>query len=398
MKDSKMHSFNWVRSRKRLCSRKPTVQRRRRLFFESLESRRVLAAVNWDGGGDGTSFLDPLNWDSDLVPTAGDDAFIDVAASDPTINVGGTASVNSLTTNEAIVFSGGTFTVGTTVEVNSAATLSGGTIVGATITGTAALAATSSGGTLDGVTLDGNLDVTSGTASLTVSNDLTLNGQATLSYDDAIYFNGTQTLGGTGSVVFTGNAQYSALVVNPNDTTLTIGPGITIRGGSTNGSYYSGAVIGRSDYKGGGSNSHVILQGTIDANVSGQKLYVRTTGNFTNDGTIKASNGGLLGVDKLQGDLGTVAEVVGSTVSLTGNYTVNEPVVLSSGASLTLGGTWSNVAGITTTSSTLHLAGAFTTANVGTIDGSGSTIAVTGTRDNTGGTVVMDAAANWVVS
>ena len=137
---------------KRRGKRKPP-GRRKRLFYEVLERRRLLAVVNWDGGGDGTSFLDGLNWDTDTVPGAVDDAVINVAGSDPTITVNGSASVNSLVTQEAIRFSSGTFTVGTTAEVNAAATISGATIVGAHFIGSGSLQVTSADGTLDGVTL-----------------------------------------------------------------------------------------------------------------------------------------------------------------------------------------------------------------------------------------------------
>ncbi|MFK8113075.1 MAG: dockerin type I domain-containing protein [Rubripirellula sp.] len=48
----------------------------RRLRLESLESRRVLASVLWDGGGDGVSWLDPGNWENDAIPGELDDAIV----------------------------------------------------------------------------------------------------------------------------------------------------------------------------------------------------------------------------------------------------------------------------------------------------------------------------------
>ncbi len=44
--------------------------------FESLEQRALLAVVTWDGGGDGITWEDPANWDTNVLPTAADDVII----------------------------------------------------------------------------------------------------------------------------------------------------------------------------------------------------------------------------------------------------------------------------------------------------------------------------------
>ncbi|HQY88949.1 MAG TPA: hypothetical protein PK402_09830, partial [Tepidisphaeraceae bacterium] len=41
--------------------------------IESLELRRLLAAVGFDGGGDGVNWNDPLNWSNNALPTSNDD-------------------------------------------------------------------------------------------------------------------------------------------------------------------------------------------------------------------------------------------------------------------------------------------------------------------------------------
>ena len=53
--------------------------RRKRLLYEFLEPRRLLAIVNWTGLGDGTTFHDPNNWGAG-VPGASDDAIIELLA------------------------------------------------------------------------------------------------------------------------------------------------------------------------------------------------------------------------------------------------------------------------------------------------------------------------------
>lgn len=46
---------------------------------EALEQRQLLAQVSWDGGGDGRSWHDPLNWSADVLPTGRDDVRVGLA-------------------------------------------------------------------------------------------------------------------------------------------------------------------------------------------------------------------------------------------------------------------------------------------------------------------------------
>jgi hypothetical protein len=73
--------------------------------FESLEARRLLALVTWDGGGNGTDWSDANNWSTNAVPGAADDVIITVPASLPAIHVrnGTTASIRSLQSAEPII-------------------------------------------------------------------------------------------------------------------------------------------------------------------------------------------------------------------------------------------------------------------------------------------------------
>ena len=58
----------------------------RRFAAEALESRRMFAAVSWDGGGNGTSWTDALNWSNNALPGAGDDVTISIGAN-PSISL-----------------------------------------------------------------------------------------------------------------------------------------------------------------------------------------------------------------------------------------------------------------------------------------------------------------------
>src|SRR5262245_42955025 len=83
----------------------------RKLSVERLESRHLLAVVTWDGGGDAVSWSDRLNWSTDELPGAEDDAVIDVAQN-PQVVFGGTSqSIRSLYSEEALRLSGGTLQV-----------------------------------------------------------------------------------------------------------------------------------------------------------------------------------------------------------------------------------------------------------------------------------------------
>src|SRR4029078_5459286 len=68
----------------------------RRPTFELLEARNMLSAVSWDGGGNGTSWNDTLNWSNNQVPSSADDVTIDVADT-PTVTIdSGSQFVHSL--------------------------------------------------------------------------------------------------------------------------------------------------------------------------------------------------------------------------------------------------------------------------------------------------------------
>ena len=109
---------------------------------------------------------------------------------------------------------------------------------------------------------------------------LALDGALTLAETSGSYtaleFAGTQTLAGHGRVHFTG--PNPSATVQPTSGTLTIGPQITIQGGT-------GTV--------GNPNLPLINQGTISADVSDRTIYIHANP-FTNVGTTQELNGGHL--------------------------------------------------------------------------------------------------------
>lgn len=276
----------------------------------------VPAGIRFDGGrllggtattGNGQSFALPAGWNLTLESVS--------LASGATINSGASLTLSGIWSNAAtLTIAGGTLNLGGTFTAATLGTVarSGGTV---NLTGTydlkggslaldaasgswnlaggylkdgtfsatgGALVVTKSGGGLSGMTLASDIRVASSNATLQVSNGLTLAngstvylgiGDGTVSNSSLSFF-GNAVLGGFGQVVFepvTGNVN-SIFFFN---STLTVAPGVTIRG-------RDGQLVG----------STLSNQGTIDADAAGTLVVNPTT--FTNQGQARASNGGTL--------------------------------------------------------------------------------------------------------
>ncbi len=243
--------------------------------MEPLEQRLHLAAVVWDGGAGTDSWHDALNWSNDAVPTADDDVTIpDTALA------------------EVRIFSGS--------------------------------------GLARSLTTDKNLRI-QGSQALWLSQGAVINGTLTIG-DDAssafIYFNGSgaQTLGGTGTVVFPSNPSgYTHRLYALNDVALTIGAGVTIRGG--NGEVRTDGPVGS-----------ITNLGTIAAEVDAQTLTLSGPGSFVNSGVVSVSNGARLSVN-------TTLTNTGSTIEVGSQCEVNVSGAVVGGtingqAGSTIAGTW----------------------------------------------------------
>ncbi len=84
-------------------STKARQRRRYRPALEHLEGRCTPAVVAWDGGGDGQSWLDPLNWSGDALPGPADDTWLDASFIS---HSGGSTSVRSLHGSAVVDFTG----------------------------------------------------------------------------------------------------------------------------------------------------------------------------------------------------------------------------------------------------------------------------------------------------
>jgi hypothetical protein len=249
-------------------------------------------------------------------------------------------------------------------------TLDRGTIKGGTVTlneGAKLIIVNNIPSTLDGVTLNGDLDVTSSGARVFIRNGLTLNGSVLLDRGGNITFIGTQSLD-SGSIVFgglTGGTFPNTLTIQDNNTSLTLGPAVVMRGklASVNG------------------NGTLINEGLISADVAGGTLSIDAKG-FTNAGTSECRNGGSL------------------TISAT--TWNNTGVINGEGAgALTLMDAWSNTGTINAGAGTVNLGGTggtFTLAQLGTLNRTGGTLKLTGTLDLTGDALTLNATTgSWTL-
>ena len=273
-----------------------------------------------------------------------------IQATDSNVALGGTFTLGDLgdfTRSGGVVRLTGTLENGATTLALDAVTgswqVDGGRIDGGAVSTAdgSQLLVTASNATWDGVTLEAGADVVvQSTGKVTVLNGLTHHGTITLESgvfftDTALHFSGTQTLTGNGEILFGGTTNRN--VVQPTDGgELTIGPGITIRSGGQPGTV-------------GNASLPLIHQGTISADVADRAIVVRGSP-VTNEGTLEAAGG-----------------------------------------TLELRDTWSNAGTLRLTAGTLELDGSFSTAGIGTFERSGGVVRVTGTLDNAGALLTLDA-------
>ena len=281
------------------------------------------------------------------------------------------------------------------VDGSASLVLQGATIRNCTITtgNGARLVGTEVGGTLDGVTVNGELDLTGWDgANVTVVNGLALNGtarvgNATNGSCAHVHFVGSQALSGNGVVIFgnRGETQLNVLRVASWGATLTLGPGITVRGQrGTVGNYGGWPFWGPSD-------GTVVNQGTIAADVAGG-LIVVSGQSVTNQGSVVARNGATLDLQGVAGNLGQVGTISNATLNVSGNFTNEQALTVVGGATLNLGGTWNNAGVISVTNATVSLGG--TWSNGGTIHIQNALLNLQGAALNMGAMAVSGSTIN----
>ena len=233
-----------------------------------------------------------------------------------------TIQVNGLTTNNGTLsaLNGGTLNLNSAIAGNAGSQIlaGAGSVVaqnGVTVSGNMNLTgpgsfrpSNSGGNFLSGVTLSGVLDLASATSIERIAGGLTLNG-ATINIGANSVFapEGVQSIGGIGTFVFTDVSASNRFNVEAG--ALTLGTGITIRGGNGD--------IGGQSFLGGAAT--LTNQGLISADVAGTSITLGIGGNVLviNQGTMQAQNGGQLTLNAGGGydnSAGILLADVGSTV------------------------------------------------------------------------------------
>ena len=328
--------------------------------------------VTWTGGGDGTSWEDPANWNlSTRIPNLCDD--VTISQTGFTVVHGdddnGALRINA---SSSLDLDSGLLELRDTMLVNGTFRVSGGTLKNATVLSpTAGLTAatdgdpppvanitlTSNGGLLDGVTLNDDMDMSATSAGVRVENGLTLNGTASMGNGANLHFqSGDQTLDGSGDISF--GAVGNKYLFIDNGMTLTIAPTISIHG-----------AVGQVGTSGG-----LVNQGLIDSDQPGE-IEVTSTQGWTNEGTVRGRTGGDL--------------------RLSGTWTNNSDVSIADGGVLTLLGTWTNAGTITSDASTVNLGGTFSLAALGDFQRTGGTVNLTGTFINSTNLALDATTGDW---
>ena len=291
--------------------------------------------------GGGSLFIDAAGWNNSGGTI--------VAASRGTVDLGGTFTTAGL----AINGSGGTVNVTGTANnaggtltltpVTGNLVLSGGTILGGTLAQSGGAALNVSSGTLNGIAVTGATGLTVKGSVHVVNGISVAAGTLNLSGGASVYIDGaSQTID---NLAISATATAATLFLNGNTSltggygqTYTIGPNGTLAGPLTVTPY-------------AGTADTLVNQGTINSSGNGGTLNIQSR-YFSNQGLAEASAGAVLNISPT--------------------------------------GMWNNAGGtiVAAYEGLVNLGGTFTTGGL-VINGSAGTIRITGTANNSGGTLAV---------
>ena len=235
--------------------------------MDGLEVRLLMAAVSWDGGGDGVSWTNRYNWSGDIVPGSADDVTLAGTGSAITLS-SGYQTINSLTTSRALTLSG-----------SSSLTVNGASSIGGTLT--------------------------IGSSTVTVKGGLFAGAEVSIGSNGCLTLQGSQTITGSGPITLTySTGRLQVMGINSNTpATVTLASTMTLHGQGSVVSYYTGDTLA----------SH----GTITSDTAG--TLALTSSVLTNSGTINATSG-TLSLGGSWSNTGTIS-VSGGTLSMAGTFT-----------------------------------------------------------------------------
>lgn len=318
--------------------------------IEQLERRSLLAAISWDGGGDGVSWNSANNWSGNALPGVNDDVTINIGANPNITLTGDAASIRSLNSSENLKITGTSLTVSNGATLNAPTQVSGSSY----------------------------FYVQGG---LTTNNVLSL-GDADNSYG-VLQFNGPgQTLGGSGSVNAVGSNHAYIYNQTYNTTTsqgdaLTIAPTIELNFGA----------YGRLTQSYGGNS--IINNGQInvtgDGTAASDVQLANPNTSVVNNGSMSFTNGARVVTYNLTNNATKTITTTNSTLWLYDDG----PSALS----------WDNNGTIVTNNTVLNLGGHFMFADLGTVNRTGGEVHIIGTLDNTSSTLTLNnTTGSWFLS
>lgn len=249
------------------------------------------ATVTWDGGGDGTNWTDPLNWDTDTVPTASDDVVITSA----TVVLSSDATVQRVLADGSSVFT-----------INAGVTL--------TITGFA--------GNDEGLEIQTSANVTNN-GTIDISSILGGNGA------DGLYSKGTCTNNGT--ITIDGIGQHGLYVVAGLFTNASTGI-ITVTNVSVlstdSGGNPDGDGVYVDDANSGTLFGNLTNEGaiTVTMTTGDDGIYVNDNTTLNNTGTITVSGTGTTDNGMRVDDGGVFNNNAGGTLTI--NATIDDQLFL----------------------------------------------------------------------
>lgn len=312
-----------------------------------------------------------------------------------TVELGGRftiADAGSFTGTGTLLLNGTFDNVGGSVDLGAlfsgSLTLGGnGTVLGGSIINSPITIA--SNFTFDGVTLAADATLVNGT-NLTIVNDLMLD-EAVISIESigsftALSFTGpngdTSTLGGTGEIRFAGttpSSTVSEIRAASTNNALVIDSGIRVISDTT-----GGRIRALSN------STTVTLNGAIESSVAGRTISIAGAA-LNVSGTLMATNGAKITADFTTAGVIDAAAIINATganseIELLGFITNNADINITDGI-LDIGNNtneeWVNNGSINLNNATAELGGTFTTADIGTVTGTG-TVLIDGLLDNTG--------------
>jgi len=339
---------------------------------------------------------DPANWSTPNYPNNGVptgityDAFLSAGGTPYTIQLSADTSLDSLTlgfSDATLAQSGGTLAL-------SALNLQSGTFQTASSTIAAATIAAAAGTQLTGSVGDPSRASTLDNVGL--ASDLTLRGSFKLNNlqpfsnhtlyfsasNDTLTFASLAAVSGVGQIVLNSDSGKTATVSSPAATNLLIPQGITLRETTGNGQLTPGGDT-------------LINRGIIQV-ANFKTTLLMTASSVVNQGTIQGTSLTTIHITNLNNS-GTITLAGHTSLILDGNW-MNSGTISGNGSFIYLGGTCSSFGTITNSRGPVALISTYTTAQLrtlaptvvtavsagGTLDNTGDSYALTGTRGSIG--------------